>query len=203
MGTSTLLAIPIPLSAVAAYFGVGGEIRILGSRSSALAVALYVAGLLMASIWTQFALMRAVRASATGEEVTLSQTIGSISDGPGFLNYAVTKILYEGLKIVIIAVGFIPALGAIIFSVRGSGGRIGQLFQAPVVLVFLLAILVGVAVAIALSLLIVLIFGLTPAVAALEMAGPIGSFRRSRELLSGRKLDFFMLLFLRNLILQI
>lgn len=203
LGTSAILAASTPLAAIVAYFGIGGEIRFFGFRTSALAIALYLAGLGMTSVWTQFALMRATRAFATGEDSTLSETLGSIRDGRGFLTYAATKLLYEGMKIAAVAFGFVPAIGALLFALQGSGGNLQRAFQGPVILTFILGMLVGVVLAIGLTIVVVLFFGLAPVVGALEYSGPFRAFRRSRELLRGRKLDFFMLLFLRNLIVQV
>lgn len=201
-GTAAILAAPIPLAPVVAYFGVGNEIRFFNLRTSALAIALYLGGLLMTSVWTQFALTRATRGFAGGDDQTLPETLGSIRDGRGFLTFFATKLLYEGFKIVVLFFGFVPAIGVFLFALQGSGGRLERVFQGPVVLSFVLAILTGIVLALALSILVVLFFGLAPTVSALEASGPFRAFGRSRELLRGRKLDFFVLLFLRNLIIQ-
>lgn len=201
--TAALLAVPVALAPLAALSSTGGEIRFFAAKTTALAIALFITGELMSSLWAQFALIRATREYATGNDPGVGRSLGSIGDFRRFFSFLAAKLMYEGLKLAVLALVFLPAIGVLVFALQGARGNFERTLRGSIGVLFVLALVVGVVVYLVLLILIVLSMGLAPVVGALEEPGPLKAFRRSRQLLKGRKQDYFILLLLRQVTLQV
>jgi hypothetical protein len=151
-------------------------------------ISLLIVSLFTASIWLQAAIITATQRFRDGEATGIFGAL-ALSLGPT-LKLLGTVILVGILFIGAAVAGSVPLLGVFLIGIADPGPT---QFDGPLLVLLILAILIGVAIFGFLAVVIFFRYALAPTAAVIETRSPIDALDRSRRLMRGRWLDFFLL----------
>lgn len=183
---AAVLGLPVLLSATISSAGA----PILGGLLTFFSM-FFVAG------WLPFAITLATKQYAIGQDPGPAGLL-DLSASRRLFSYLGTQLLFSLMILGMVIVVLLPLFG---FGMMGfiRGLESGASFR-PGAGLGILGLLVVVPVIIGLIVFIYLLYGLVAPVNTLEGTSPSGAFARSRELLKGRKMDFFVMFLMISVI---
>lgn len=179
---AAVLGLPVLLSATISAAGT----PILGGLLTLFSM-LFVAG------WLPFAITLATKQYAVGQDPGPGGLL-DLSASPRLLSYLGTQILFSLLLFVVVLAGLLPLLGVGLAGFLRGSLTSGMALTPRLGALGIAAMVVFVPVIIGMILFVYLRYGLVAPVNALEGTSPSRAFARSRKLLKGRKMDFFVML---------
>jgi hypothetical protein len=149
---------------------------------------LLMIGLFTTSIWLQASIVKATPEFAAGSDPgILGMLKQSLSRTPSLLG----ALLLIGLMLLAAAmIASVPALGILLIAAAAPGPI---KFGTPLVALVVMAGILGLAIFLFLAIVIFFRYALAPAAVVLEDKSPSAALDRSRELMQGRWVDFFLL----------
>ena len=151
-------------------------------------LSLLMVGLFTTSGWLQASIVKATPEFAAGSDPgILRMLMASLSRTPSLLG----ALLLIGLMLLAAAmIASVPALGILLIAATASGPI---KFGTPLLALIVMAGILGLAIFLFFAIVIFFRYALTPAAVVIENKSPSAALERSRELMQGRWVDFFLL----------
>lgn len=162
----------------------------LGSRLVSL-IALPVT--VVFGIWTQAAMVLAVRDYAAGTDPGVGGLLSKSASPRRLLSLLGVQVILFLLGTVAGLVSVVPVAGVTLAGLSGSGGDFRRMLSGSFLILFIFTVIFSVALLIFLLVVIALRYGLAGQVNVIEQRRSTESLARSRQMVSGRWGDLFLL----------